>query len=202
MKYFLVLTISLFTMLHVLGQGNCDPIKFKQLLSLSKKATITPTEFSSAMVTVKELEATRCVEYSVRVHRVDSVVSTLTEVFGEICLKCNNPNAVKEYVNYMQRHTGSAEEEISFQFERLFVQQPGYILSLIGDNKDLLNQLVWGFLNNHSGGEDSKSKKPKLNSTNYKTIFYQVNPKIKVIYPKYKKQIDYLFNQISAELKG
>ncbi|MGZ3755598.1 MAG: hypothetical protein ACXVAY_08170 [Mucilaginibacter sp.] len=201
MKRFLFLIISFFTILNASAQGNCDPVKFKQLLLLSKKSAITPDEFSSTLSIVKELELTRCAEYSVKTSaKNDSVVSTLTEVFGDICLTCNNQNAVKEYVNYLCKHKGSAEEELSLQFEKLFVQQPEYVLTTIGFDKDLLNHLEWGFINNHY--ENSKSNKPRLNSNNYRTIFYQINPKVKEIYPKYKKQIDYLLRQISSELRG
>lgn len=40
-----------------------------------------------------------------------------------------------------------------------------------------------------------------MSSTNYKIIFYKVNPGVKVIYPKYKRQLDYLLSAISDELK-
>jgi hypothetical protein len=194
MKHLIILILLSCITVNLFGQTNCDS-KFKELYSLSKKDTITPNELSASLQIVKALELNRCTDYNKTNKKGDLLIDeTLTSILGKICLKSNSHVAINAYINYMKRHHGSAEEEISFSFERLFVQQPEYVLTVIGYDKTLLNQLEWGFVNNHS--------KPGLTAKNYKTVFYQVNPKIKTVYPKYKKQIDYLLNTISNELKG
>ena len=194
MKHLIILTLLFSIASTSFGQTNCDS-KFKELYVLSKKDTIIPNELSASLKIVKALELNHCTDYNKTNKKGGLLIDeTLTSLFGKICLKSNSHEAIKAYIDYMKRHHSSAEEEISFSFERLFVQQPEYVLSVIGYDKTLLNQLEWGFLNNHW--------KPHLTQKNYKAIFYQVNPKVNAIYPKYKKEIDYLLNTISTELKG
>jgi len=143
------------------------------------------------------------------------VESSLTYIFGKICLIKNDSNAVRVYIDYMRRNENSAEEQISFSFEYLFVKQPEFILSNCIHNDWLLDHLAWGFMNNRYYGvqdpyEDNPNKaftvyynppKPVLNDKNCKEIFYKVNPSLIKLYPKYKKQVDYLLNTISEGLK-
>jgi hypothetical protein len=210
MKQIIIFSILLLTILQVSAQF-CDPVKFKKLESTSQKVIVTDSEFTDALTLVRNLERNKCSDYIKKRNGEEYVVASLTYLFGEICLKNNSSNAVHEYINYMKRHHGSTEEQISFSLERLFVKQPGYVLSSTGYNKDLLNQLVWGFVNNHYYTEKDQKKvtkngssniKPQLNKANYKALFYRINPKVKAIYPKYKKAIDYLLNEIGLELKG
>jgi len=164
---------------------------FEKLQTLSKKNTVTPAEFSGALQLLKALEANFCTDYIINKNGVDSVITGRTFLFGEICIKNNSTAAVEEYINYMKRHHASAEEQINFSFEKLFIQRPEDVLSFVGSDEDLLNKLEWGFVHNHT----------HLNRKNYRTVFYRANPQIRRIYPKYKKAIDYLLGEIRGELK-
>jgi hypothetical protein len=110
-KYLLVLCILLFTVLRVFSQSNCEPNKFKELISYTKKSTLTSSEFLNSLEVLKNLESNHCGDFIVRKHGVDSVIASLTSLFGRICLIYNTQEAVKEYLRYMQRHQGSAEED-------------------------------------------------------------------------------------------
>lgn len=191
MKAKVLLIILLATAVNSFAQNKCNT-KFEQLIAFNKKPVITNNDFLASLTIVKNLEANNCSDYVVKRKGVETVETDRTFLFGQICLKNNSRNAVKEYVNYMIRHGGSAEEEISCSFERLFVNQPEDVLSIIGFNDGYLDQLAWGFLNNHYNLH--------LNPKNYREIFYRVNPKVKSLNPKYKKHIDYLLKSIKGEL--
>ncbi|HTD40414.1 MAG TPA: hypothetical protein VK671_07335, partial [Mucilaginibacter sp.] len=132
-------------------------------------------------------------DYTGKKNGAEYAIATRTGLFGEICLKKNDEEAIHQYINYLNRQHGSAEEELSFVFERLFQKQARSVLSQVGNDKYSLDHLVWGFLNNHYSSA--------LTTKNYKKIFFEISPKIKEIYPKYKKSIDYLLQQIYGELK-
>ncbi len=191
MKAKVFLIILQVTTVNSFAQNKCDT-KFRQLIAFNKKPIITNNDFLASLAIVKSLEINNCSDYVVKKNGEEIVETDRTSLFGEICLKNNSRNAVKEYVNYMVRHGGSAEEEISCSFERIFVNQPEDVLSVIGFHDGYLDQLAWGFLNNHY--------KLNLNSKNYREIFYRVNPKVKSLNPKYKKHIDYLLKSIAGEL--
>ncbi len=187
---FLFLLLSL-CLSNLYAQKGCDVSQFKELFSISKKSHISDTNFNIAIKLLKELEHDKCSDY---IGKDDSVISGRTALLGGVCIKKNNKKAIYEYIKYMERHHGSTEEQISFSFERLFVQRPDDVLSIIGFNKDFLDKLEWGFVNNHY--------EQHLTSKNCKELFFLINPKVKRIYPKYKKEIDYLINSIAKELKG
>jgi len=179
--------------LHAQNEYDCGIAQYKKLTHIAQKDSITGSDLTTTVLLIKELEKANCSDYTGKKNGEEYAIATRTGLFGDICLKSNSQNAVEEYIKYMKRHHGSAEEQISFSFERIFVKQPEYVLSVAGYDKKLLDQLEWGFLNNHYR---------TLTRKNYKARFYQINPKVKAIYPKYKKQIDYLLKEISGELKG
>ena len=210
MKQFLLFAILIVVATNTSAQ-NCDPAKFRKLELLSRKQIVTDPEFTIALRLVKNLDRSKCSDYIKKRNGQEYVAAVLTELFGKICLKNNSLNAVKEYINYEKRHHGSAEEQLSFSLEELFAGQPEYVLSTIGYDEYLLSSLEWGFVNNHYYTSDDQEKvtkssdadvKPQLNTANYKEIFYKINPGIKEIYPKYKKSIDYLLDQIRLDLKS
>ncbi len=114
----------------------------------------------------------------------------------------------------MYLHLGSAEEEISFSFERLFMKYPEIVLKKIGDNEALLDRIIWGFLNNRYYGSknpsidgdnqyivnDTIQPKPVLNSENCEEIFFETNPMLKEISVDYKDQISYILTGAKKEL--
>lgn len=186
------LCIFIIIALNTSAQTNCDPRVFEKLISFSKKHSLSEKQFTKALLIVKKLELGNCSDYEVKTKGVNYQLASLTELLGNICIKTNTPVAVNEYVLYMKRHSTSAEEQIAFSFEQIFVKQPAYVLAAVGQNTALLDQLEWGVVNNQ----------PNIKLNNYKTAFYSTYPALKQLYPKYKKQVDYLLNAIAAELKG
>jgi hypothetical protein len=186
------LSIFIIITLNASAQTNCDPRAFKKLISFSKKRSLSDKQFTGALLIVKKLELASCADYEVKTKGVNYQLASLTELLGNICINTNTPTAVNEYVLYMKRHSTSADEQMAFSFEQIFVKQPAYVLTAVGQNTALLDQLEWGVVNNQHH--------IKLN--NYKTAFYSAYPSLKLLYPKYKKQVDYLLNAIAAELKG
>ncbi len=178
--------------LNASAQTNCDHQAFKKLISLSKKHTLSDKQFTDALVIVKQLEFAGCPDYEVEIEGINYQLACLTELLGTLCIKTNTPTAVNEYVLYLKRHSASAEEQMAYSFEQIFIKQPAYVLAAVGQNMALLDQLEWGVVNNQ----------PAIKLNNYKTAFYSTYPAVKLLYPKYKKQVDYLLNAIAAELKG
>jgi hypothetical protein len=186
------LSIFIIITLNASAQTNCDPHAFKKLISFSKKHSLSDKQFTGILLIVKKLELAGCSDYEVKTKGVNYQLASLTELLGNICIKTNTPAAVNEYVLYMKRHSTSTEEQIAFSFEQIFVKHPAYVLAAVGQNTALLDQLEWGVVNNQ----------PNIKLNNYKTAFYSAYPALKQLYPKYKKQVDYLLNAIAAELKG
>jgi len=201
----IILCFLPFSSLH--AQTGCDVSQFKALTIISEENSISDTELETAVRLLKKLEHDKCSDY---VTKNGTVIADRTHLFGEICLKKNDKKSVYEYVDYLKRQRGSAEEELSFVFERLFQRQPKTVLLEVGDDKYLLDHLTWGFLNNHYySPKDSERIKKKsgsvaqqLNRNNYKKIFFEQNPQIKELYPGHKKQIDYLLHSIYLELNA
>ena len=192
MKFFLVISLIFIPIFNLFAQ-NSDR-QLDQLLSYSKIRQIDPTQFSSALKIFRRLEARKELEVAVRRSRDDDESSeTVLRLFGKICLHSNSPLAVDEFIKFIKRQKGSADEEIPISFEPLFAKWPDYVLIRVANDKDLLNQLEWGFVNNHFHD---------LTTKNCRTIFYSLNPKIKDLYPKYKKQIDYLISTAVGDLKS
>jgi hypothetical protein len=191
--------------------SNCDSTLFKKLIDFSNQTKITESEFLACKDIVDSLDNYDC-DYMVKNERL---VTSLTFLFGKICYKTNTDTAIRSFVNYQIHHIGSAEEQISFSFENLFSLQPKLILDEILKTsdvmqKDLLNSLAWGFLNNRNYGIDDpladdpfkamtvydNPPDPILNRNNYKEIFYQAHPETKNLYPYYRVQYDYIFSKI------
>jgi hypothetical protein len=207
---FIFFALSLFVSnLRAQNAYGCGIPQFKKLTSISKKDSINDSDLVIAVQLVKKLEEERCTDYTGRKNGEEYVITTRTGLFGKICLKKNDEKAVSQYIDYLNRQRGSAEEELSYVFERLFQRQAKSVLLKVDGDKYLLDHLVWGFLNNHyynskdidkvRGG--SNTIPPQLNVNNYKKIFFGLSPQVKGIYPEYKKSIDYLLSQIYAELK-
>ena len=192
MKKILVASLVLLSVINLSAQNNDRELG--QLLSYSKKTQIDSVQFSLALKIFRSLETKRELDVAARRSRHDDESSaTVVRMFGKICLNSDRPVAVDEYIKFMKRQKGSADEEISSCFEPLFAKWPGYILSHIANDKDLLDLLEWGFVNNHFHD---------LTPKNYRAIFFSLNPGIKDIYPKYKKQIDHLLATAGIQLKS
>jgi hypothetical protein len=212
MRHIMLILLILFTNGGVIGQQPCGQKLFERLSSISKKVEISDKEFIESTGIVNKLDSIHCNDYIVIINGEQYGESTLTFLFGTICLKCNSTKAVIGFIKYRKLHTGSAEEELSFSLERLFIKRPDDVLKYGGS---LLDDLAWGFVNNHYYGvkdpfENDPNKaftkyenppKRVLYQNNYKEMFFLVNPTLKSNYTKYQKQIDYLLNEIFKLLK-
>lgn len=151
--------------------------------------------------------------------RNDSVDYTLTLLYGIICLKSNSAKGVASFMNYLIRNENSAEEQLSFSFENIFVHRPRTVLEQIhrkhtGKREYLLGHLAWGFLNNRYYGitasnngnssaataDSVNEPRPVLGSSNYKEIFFSLNPEIRSLYGTYPGLINDLLSEIGKEL--
>jgi hypothetical protein len=117
----------------------------------------------------------------------------------------------------LTQNKGSAEEQLDFSFENIYVKKPESVLVEIGKQDSsyiqrLLSDLAWGFVNNRAYGitdpfADDQFKAmtvyynpPKviLDSTNYRFIYFSLNPDIKKLYPKYRKYIEFELSEVLA----
>ena len=196
------------------GQTNCDPKDFELLKSGSRKTKLTDFEFLSYLKTVKLLESNRCFDYVQKRNGREYIETGLTYLLGQLCLAANSNKSVVEYINYLNRHLGSAEEQRSFSFEYLFKQNPKRVLSIVNSDTTLLDHVAWGFMNNRLYGVDDpyqndpnkeytayyKEPKRVLTIQAFKDIFYKTYPSLKND-TIYSKQIEYLLNSIYDGLK-
>lgn len=208
MKYALLSLLCLFTFL-VKAQNNCDSNDFEQLITACKKKEISQVEFSQNLKIAQQLEKNKCYDYIKVENGKEHAETGLTYLMGQLCLRANTEDADKKYIAYVERNKGSAEEQLSFSMEYLFKQNPKRILTLIKSDKDILNHIVWGFVNNRMYGiNDPKQNepnkaytanpnepKPVLNSTNYKDIFYGTYPSL-LKDNLHSNDIEYVLKQI------
>lgn len=209
--FFLIFILS---SLFSLAQVHCDPQDFELLKRATAKPALTEDEFTAYLETVRKLESNMCIDYVQKKNGQDYVETGLTYLLGRLCLLSNSRRAVEEYVGYLKRNSGSAEEQRSFSFEYLFRQNPAVVLSVVQSDKELLDHLVWGFINNRRYGVndpyesepnkaysvEGKAPKPFLTQSNCQDIFYKTYPILKNN-KSYSKQIAYLLSSIREDLK-
>ncbi|MBI9037390.1 MAG: hypothetical protein JEY97_04585 [Bacteroidales bacterium] len=195
-----------------------DSTLYKKLIEYSDKNKLSESEFRICKPIFDSLDGCQFLGYYSG--NQFQTVSSLTFLYGKICYKTNTTSSIHAYLDYHIRHIGSAEEQISFSFEPLFSLRPKLILDEILNQsekfqKQLLNSLVWGFLNNHYLGIEDPYKddpykamtryddppEPIMNLSNYKEIFYKVHPNSKELYEDYKNTFDYIFNEIKLSLE-
>lgn len=200
---------------NIYCQENCDSTLFRFLMESGNKKSLTLVEFQKCKKIVDSLWKHQCYDYVKTVNEENYAITTLTLEFGKICIKANSDIAVKAYIEYLNKNKGSAEEQLGFSFENIFVQRPESVLSQISTQDSvtrdrLLFHLAWGFVNNRLYGaldplQDDPFKamtvydnppKPILNSKNYKDIYFSLNPMIKKLYTKYQTYIELEFSKI------
>lgn len=213
----LIIILICFFAVNTFAQ-QCDSCKrdFKLLLIIKDKSEINSTDLEMSWKITKNLYNINYTDYIDSVLKGTSYVShSLTRVFSDICLKTDSVSGVDYYLKYLTLTYGSSEEELSFSFERIFVKYPETVLKKIENDKERLEEIVWGFLNNRTYGavnpyekEDysamtiyEDSQKPILNKENCREIFYETNPILKTKYNQYKYQIDYIINTAIENLK-
>jgi hypothetical protein len=215
-KAFLIILISL--VLTSISQGQqCDSckLKFDELLLIKNKAQVSSADLEKSWQISKKLDSLNYTYYDSIVNNEKYIIHSLTKTFSDICIKAQANLGVDYYLKYLDFTNGSAEEERSFALERLFVKFPEIVFVKIGQDEDLLNDLVWGFVNNRYYGAKSPfdnndftamtfyedGPKPILNQDNCKSIFFETNPTLKEKYKDYQFQIDYIINASIEILK-
>lgn len=213
----LILILICFFAVNTFAQ-QCDLCKrdFKLLLIIKDKSEINSTDLEMSWEITKNLYNIKYTDYIDSVSKGTSYVShSLTRVFSDICLMADSILGVDYYFKYLSLTNGSAEEERSFAFERIFVKYPEIVLNKIGDNKEWLNYITWGFINNRYYGAVNpyeneeytaltvyeNTPEPVLNKTNCELIFFETNPTLKAKYIQYKNQLDFIINTAIEELK-
>ncbi len=198
------------------GQNSCDSTLFNQLFKISKQDKVNSSDFQRSKNLVDSLSYRFCDHVIIL---PDSIYTSLTYTYGRICLKANSTESVNSFLKYRLDHKGSAEEMLSFTLENLFVKKPDIILQEISrydsiTKEDILNDLIWGFLNNRTYGATDPFEfnpfkamtyyenppKTVLNFKNYKDLYFKVNPRTIDLYPKYKRFYDYILKGIYLEL--
>ena len=193
--------------------------KFDTLLTILKKDNVLHSDIERCWLIAKELRERKYTEYIDNYVSTSHVLRSLTKTFADICIKTDRNTAVEYYLKYLELTKGSAEEQRSLSFEHIFVKFPMTVFDKIGMDKELLNSLTWGFLNNRYYGADPYDEtsyeateynitsfkpdlKPILTSDNCEEIFYKTNPSLKKEYSKYKEQIDYIITLARLELEN
>jgi hypothetical protein len=201
--------------INCLCQETCDSNLFKHLINISNQNNISIIEFQKCEKIVYDLWDKKCYDYVKSVNEENYAIGNLTYLFGRICIKADCDQAVKSYINYIQKNKGSAEEQLDFSFENIFVKRPESVLVEISKQDSsyihrLLSDLAWGFVNNRAFGiEDPFANNqfkamtvhndpPKviLDSTNYRFIYFSLNPAIKRLYPKYRNYIEFELSEV------
>jgi hypothetical protein len=196
----------------------CDSCKakFDDLFAILEQERIGPNDLKKAWDISSYLYSQSYFDYIERVEGNKRYISaSLTKTYSDICIKFGSDEGIDYYLKYMSLTRGSAEEERSFALERLFVKYPERVLIRIRNNTNLMDDLVWGFLNNRYygainpyEGRDytamtvySKRPKPQLNDKNCRSIFFKTNPTLISKYNDYKEEIDYIINNSIKTLR-
>lgn len=223
MKYIkigIVLILCVLIKFNLQAQNDCDSTLFKQLLKYGKSKTISIEDFQKCQHIVNQLWIQHCQFYTKVINDQNYVISSLTFEYGKICIKANPEYSVKSFIDYIIDNKNSAEEQIAFSFENIYVKYPKAVLIEISnfDNetrKEMIILLALGFVNNRCyGSKDPFADNPMkamtvyndppkivLDSTNYKKIYFSLNPEIQSLYPKYKKLMDDVLDMILTMIR-
>jgi len=211
MKQLYIFWTIFLSVINTISGQQCDSCKlqFDKLLYTLNQEKVSKIDLDKCWQITKKLHTLKYTDYIDSVANNSLYVShSLTKTFSDICIKSNNNLGVDYYLKYMALTHGSAEEERAYALERLLVKYPEILLINIGTDKDLLNDLIWGFLNNRYYGAknplenwDYTAKrfndsypKPILNKENCKNIFFEAHPTLKDKYSSYKYQLDFIIN--------
>jgi hypothetical protein len=220
MKNAMVLLLTLLVYTNSICQENCDSALFKQLIKYGNSKTLSLEDFQKCQTIVNQLWVQHCYDYLKVINNENYRLTSLTYEYGRICLKANPDYAINAFIDYIIDNKNSAEEQIDFSFEKLFVKYPKRVLidmsKFDSDTKnDLLWRLSWGFVNNRCYGpidpfDDNPFKamtvynnppKVVLDSTNYKNIYFSLNPEIKVAYLTFKNEIELVLSHILTMIR-
>jgi hypothetical protein len=174
-------------LLPLAGTGRTQPFTgeclelYRQLEQYSSREKVDDITLGACSTMVEKLERQGCI----------LGLGYITELYGTVCLKADSDLGVHKYIEYLIAQENSAEEALSFMFERIFIKKPETVFGTISqygqDRRNmLLKEIGWGFLNNNVNA----------NENNYKKLFFSKNPKLPGLYKTYKDYIDYIFEKI------
>jgi len=208
------LLIILLLPIKAFNQTDCDSSSFKQLLDFSEYKTISDTDFNNCCIITEYLLRNKCTKFIKEIKGTSYCIATLTSTFGKICINANSLNSVKEYFKYYKLKNGTYDEELEFTLERVFVKRPADFMNEFAKNdsvtrKRMIIGLAWGFVNNrrnafhYLGDNPTKAmivknipKKTVLDTSNYKSLYFSLNPQIIELYPMHKNDLDEVLKTI------
>lgn len=143
-------------------------------------------------------------------------VGSTALLFGQICERSIPPRGVDAFITYRLEQFKSADEDYSLALERVFAKDPETVLRRLhglpsSERTALLNDIVWGFLNNRLyGATNPLFKNPRsahsteplpaevLNLYTYERIFYQLHPDLRPLSRLYQAEVDFILHQIKS----
>lgn len=200
-----------FSFLYAGDDDRCKKL-YEALYEYTNNDTISESDFKKCRSMVAQLVDCDYYEHVIEKDGKPFIDHFLTSTYGNICRKTNPDLGIPAYMEYLIEHENSAEELLSFSFERLFESYPEQVMNEIQEQDKslqpfLLDKLAWGFLNNRHFEEKEIQKRneilqrPVLNSKNYREVFNITYPALINKYEKYKISIDYLFEGINSYLQ-
>jgi hypothetical protein len=174
LNIYLLIIFILFSPGKVFNQVPCDSNSFEQLIKYKESPVITDNDLKKCCHIVDSLLKNNCTYFILK--REYHNYFTLTSIFGDICLKANSPNSVKD----------------------IFIKRPKDVMNEIvkrnsSEKGPLLFGLAFGF------GETYDNLTP-VDTINYKEKFFSLNPNIGMIYPTFKDEFDSILSQIKNML--
>lgn len=181
------------------NQTNCDSTFYNQLIQFRNSKTITDLDFNKCYKIVGKLSKNQCYDYVKVINGEYRFITRLTLIFGEICVKANSPNSVNKYVEYYIKRKGSPEEQLDYSLGDVFQKRPKDAMNEISKRDSITREsLLFGLAFGFGYYRDNQVK---LDSTNYKDVYFSVNPEVRNIYPQYKKEIDRVLFHIHTLMK-
>lgn len=122
---------------------NCEEF-YKQLSDIKSQSIILINDVKKSMDVFNGIRKENCY--------ID--IYPVTATIADIIIKADNEDAVPYYFDYIELNEGSAEEEISCSFDRVFGKYPERVLIEISKYSEkkrsfLVGHLSWGFMNNY-----------------------------------------------------
>jgi hypothetical protein len=137
-------------------------------------------------------------------------------LFGQVCERSIPPRGVDAFITYRLEQFNSSDEDYSLALERVFAKDPETVLRRIhglpsAQRTALLNDIVWGFLNNRLYGVSNpllkKNSTPTaamplpaevLNVYTYERIFFQLHPDLRSLSRLYQAEVDFILHQVKS----
>ncbi|MBN1904415.1 MAG: hypothetical protein JW927_04890 [Deltaproteobacteria bacterium] len=187
-------------------------ILFEELYEYTKKEVISGIDLSKCRDVVKQLKSFGYYEDIIVKDDGSSEEYELAYLYAVICEKTQPDLGIPAFIEHLKDSSNSASELLSTSFESLFRLHPEMVMDEIQKQDKttqdyLLQKLYWGFLNNEDSEIvetiDGKTelKKYILNATNYEDTFYKVYPVLKEKHDKYKRSIEYIFENCRSYFK-